>query len=149
MMQASYHHSYVLASAGLLAVALKARWHLLMPLWTTGMICDLLFGQANGSRMQAVLLAGGRLSAQSKPLADIREPVYCHFCSLGFWYHHLLRYLFLARTDSKVAKQITQQICIEFATSLFPGACRAQYHPWIAILQCKKGREERRKDRRY
>lgn len=62
MTQASCHHSYVLASAGLLAVALKARWHLLMPLRTTGMICGLFFGQVNGGRMQAMHLAGGRRS---------------------------------------------------------------------------------------
>jgi len=112
MMQASYHRSYVLASAGLLPVVLKARWHLLIPLWTTGMICELLFGQVNGRRMQAVHLAGGCLSSQPKSLADIREPEYHHFCSLHCWYQHLLSYLFLAGTEGKVAKQVTQQIHI-------------------------------------
>lgn len=97
------------------------------------MICDLLFGQVNGRKMQAVHLAGRRLSSQPKSLADIRETVYCHFCPLGCCYHHLLSYLFLAGTERKVAKQVT---------TLFLGACHAQYLLWIAILQHKKERKE-------
>lgn len=82
MTQASYRQSYVLASAGQLAVAVKAHWHLMMALWTTGVICDLLFGQVNGRQRQAVHLAGGCLSLRTEFLADIREPVCLHFCSL-------------------------------------------------------------------
>lgn len=138
----------MLASAGLLAVALKARWHLLVPLWTTGVICDLLFGQVNGRKRQAVHWAGGCLSSQSKSLADTGETVYCHFCPLGCCYHHLLSYLFLAGTEGKVGKQVAQQIQILFATRLLLGVCHAQYHLWIAILQHKKWRKEMKKSQR-
>lgn len=144
MTQASYHHSYVLASAGLLVVALKARWHLLMPLWTTGMICDLLFGQVNGRRMQAVHFAGGCLSSQSESPADIREPVYRHFCSFSCWYRHLLSYLFLAETERKAAKQVTQQIHMQFSTRLLEFVT---LDITCGLLSCnvrKEGRNERK-----
>lgn len=112
------------------------------------MICDLLFGQVNGRKMQAVHLAGRRLSLQSKSLADVRETVYCHFCPLGCCYHHFLSYLFLAGTERKVAKQVTQQIHVQFATRLFLGVCHTLDHLWIATLQHKEGRKEMKESQR-